>query len=424
MNKELLNKLVKSLQEFIRIPSKFSEPTKDALRGVYVKESLDYVVGLGKKLGFTSGGVIDGMVGWLEVGSAQEDFAILSHADVVPEGNGWSVGAFSGDIIDGKVYGRGASDDKGPTLCAMYAIHSLLKEGKKPRKTIRFIIGGDEEGVPKCDSPLLDPSKDSIEVYKEHRPMPKEGFSPDADFPVIYAEKGILHLELSCDIDKNITMFSGGERANVVPNCAVSVINGQKIECHGKSAHGSTPENGENAIVKLLEKLSTENELFSKLYSLFAYTDGKGLKIDCKDDPSGSLTMNVGVAKIENEKLVFTIDIRYPVTIEKDDILSKIQSTWIGEVNVVTHKKPLYVPKEDNLVQTLLSSYREISGDSSQPIAIGGGTYARDLSKGVAFGACFPGDVEVAHMVDEYISITNIEKIFKIYKLAIEKLCF
>lgn len=424
MKKELLNELVKSLQEYIRIPSKFTTPEKGAPRGKYVKQSLEYALSLGKKLGFTDGEVIDGVVCWLEVGESEQDFAILCHADVVPEGNGWSVDAYGGEIIDGKVYGRGAIDDKGPTLCAMYAIYDLLKEGKKPTKKIRFIIGGDEEGYPKVNSPYAINDMDSIEIYKKYRPMPDIGFSPDADFPVIYAEKGILHLELSCKADEHIKEFFGGERANIVPNYASCVCGGKKIESAGISAHGSTPENGKNAIVGLLSKLAKNYDFESRLYEYFKYTDGKGLNIDCKDEQSGALTMNIGVVRQENDILHFTVDIRYPVTKDKDEIINKIKSIWIGDVSVVMQKDPLYVPKDDILVKTLLESYQAITGDNSEPIAIGGGTYARDLKKGVGFGAYFPGEEEKAHMVDEYVKIENLEKVFEIYKLAIEKLCF
>ncbi len=424
MQNEIIVQITKSLQEFIRIPSKFSTPEKDAPRGKYVKQALEYLVKLGKKIGFTDGEVIDGVVGFLDVGEGKDDFAILTHVDVVPEGDGWSVNPYGGEIIDGKIFGRGALDDKGPTICTMYAISSLIKEGKKPTKKIRFIIGGDEEGFPKTDSPYALNDIDSIDVYKRNRPMPNTGFSPDAEFPVIYAEKGILHLVLSCKNIDEISEFEGGERANIVPNFASIVYNGEKYTSTGKSAHGSTPEKGENAIVKLLKEISEKSDFVKNLYNFFKSTSGSGLRLECSDRESGTLTMNVGVVKIEKNEISFTIDIRYPVTKNKDELIQKIKSVWKGKVEEIAHKRPLFVPKDDILVKTLLKSYQSVTGEKSEPIAIGGGTYAREIEKGVAFGALFPNQEDRMHMVDEYVSIENIEKTYLVYKDAIEKLCF
>ena len=420
----MIKQITKSLQEFVKIPSKFSTPEKGAPRGKFVKRAIEYAVELGKKLGFSDGGVIDGVVGWLEVGKGKEDFAILCHADIVPEGNGWSVDPFGGEIIDGKIYGRGVLDDKGPTLCAMYAVHSLIKSGKKPTKKIRIIIGGDEEGFPKVDSQFALNDMDAIDVYKQYKPIPKLGFSPDADFPVIYAEKGILHLVLTCKKDDYIQEIKGGERVNIVPNYAYAICDNQKISENGVSAHGSTPELGKNAIVGLLKELKNKSELAKKLYAFFECTNGNGLGINCKDVQSGELSLNVGVAQSEEDNLLFTLDIRYPVTKNKDEILSKIKSVWIGEVDEIAHKKPLFVDTKDELVLSLLASYREVTGDMSEPIAIGGGTYARELEKGVAFGASFPNQQNVAHEVDECVYLSDLQKTFEIYKKAIEKLCF
>lgn len=424
MKNEIIGQITKSLQKLVRIPSKFSTPKKGAPRGKYIKKALHTCVRIGKKIGFSEGGVIDGMVAWLDVGEGEEEFAVLCHVDVVPEGDGWSKKPYSGEILDGRIYGRGTADDKGPMVCAMYAISSLIKEGKTPTKKIRFIIGGDEEGFPKTDNPFALNDIDSIDVYKKRRPLPKIGFSPDAEFPVIYAEKGILHLELSIETNGDITNLNGGERANVVPNFASAEISGERVCAKGISAHGSTPEKGKNAIIELLNIASAKSDFAKKLYRLFAFTDGSGLGIDCKDIESGALSMNVGVVRTVNDNFVFTLDIRYPVTRKKDEIIQQIKSVWQGELKEIRHEKPLFVPKEDSLIKNLLESYQEVTGDKSEPIAIGGGTYARKLEKGVAFGALFPSQEDRMHMADEYVSIENIEKTYLIYKKAIEKLCF
>lgn len=426
MEKEVFDKLIKSLCELIRIPSRFTVPEAGAPRGKAVKDAIDYCLSLGLELGFTSCGSKDGVVGWLDVGEGKESFGILGHVDVVPEGGGWSVDPYGGEISGGRIYGRGASDDKGPLLCSMYAVSALLKEGKVPKKRIRVIIGGDEEGFPKVQATYALNDKDAMDIYKENEDIPESGFSPDADFPVINCEKGILTLLLTCPIPNEIENIKGGERPNIVPNSASATLSsGEVITAEGKSVHGSMPYNGVNAVTKLFQKLESKGiQEFSLFRQLFEDVYGKGFEIDFEDEVSGKLTLNLGIVEIKDDKLVLTVNIRYPVSFSDKEIVNKISKIWNGEVIVCDHKAPLYVPEDDPLVQALLDSYNSVTGKNAKPLAIGGGTYARELAHGVAFGASFPEQDDVAHMPDEYVSFENLEKTFEIYKKAIEKLCF
>ncbi len=425
MEKDLFDKLKNSLCELIRIPSVFSSPEKGAPRGRAVKEAISYCIKLGKELGFDGSGERGGVVGWLDVGEG-EDFGILAHVDVVPAGEGWSVDPFCGEIIGDRIYGRGALDDKGPLLASMYAIYDLLKEGKTPKKHIRVIIGGDEEGFPKVDSPYAVNDKSAIDIYKESENMPYTGFSPDADFPVINCEKGILTLILSCPVSSNIVKLSGGERPNIVPNKAYAKLNnGKEIYTEGISSHGAHPERGENAIVKLFGELSelgyTE---FTYLKELFSDVFGSKFGVNYEDEESGKLTLNLGMAEIKDGKLNLTVNIRYPVTVKENRVIEQIKSVFKGEVKKDSGALPLFVRKDDPLVVSLLESYNEVTGENAEPFSIGGGTYARELPHGVAFGALFPGQTDNMHQPDEYIEFDYLEKTFEIYKKAIEKLCF
>ncbi len=425
MEKELFCKLKKSLSELIQIPSVFSEPIKGAPRGKWVKEGIEYCLTLGKELGFTSVGQSRGVVGWLDVGEG-EDFGILAHVDVVPAGEGWSEKPFGGVEKDGKIYGRGALDDKGPLLASMYAVHALLKEGKTPKKRIRVIIGGDEEGLPKSDSIYAINDKSAIDIYRESEVMPEVGFSPDADFPVINAEKGILTLVLTTQATDGISQMNCGERPNIVPNKArATLVNGEEIVASGVSAHGAHPDKGDNAIINLFKKLENLGyQDFKRYRELLSDVFGKGLGIDCEDQESGKLTLNLGIVEKKEDKFYFTINIRYPVTVKEEEVINKIKKVWKGEIIKESGALPLFVSKDDELVQKLLESYVEITGESAEPLAIGGGTYAREIPHGVAFGALFPGQVDNMHAPNEYIELELLEKTFEIYKRAIEKLCF
>jgi succinyl-diaminopimelate desuccinylase len=182
--------------------------------GPGIQEGLEWILALGEKFGFTVKNV-EGYAGHIEMGSG-DLLGILGHIDVVPEGEGWSVPPFSATIKDGKIFGRGALDDKGPSLAALFAMKAIIDAQIPLNKRVRLIIGTDEE------SGWAD-----MDYYFSKEEVPQIGFAPDAEFPVIHAEKGILHLELSKSYSTafpHLVRIHGGERANVVPDyCEVTL---------------------------------------------------------------------------------------------------------------------------------------------------------------------------------------------------------
>ena len=432
METTLFEKLKQSLIDFIKIPSVRSASIDGAHCGIECKRALDYALDLGMALGFEKSKNLDGLVGYLDLGKGEETFGILAHVDVVPAGEGWTKDPFGGEITGDKIYGRGAMDDKGPIVIILYAIHELLKNGYTPKKRIRLILGADEEtgGNPTRTA------WESIDKYLEYEKMPDIGISPDADFPVINAEKGILNVKLSIKAPDKVIGAHGGTASNIVPNKATMILcddegvddatldvektdKGVKISATGKSAHGAKPYDGDNAIIKLL-RYSLDDERFDCLMNVY----GTGLGINLSDNESGRLTVNVGTMEKVDDQLVFVLNIRYPVSVKSEDVVQKIKAKWQGTVEVIKDTLPLYVPRDHYLVKTLLDSYNKVTGVNAEPIAIGGGTYARALPCGVGFGIMFPGDVDTMHAPDEYISFENIKKAFDIYYDAIKTLCF
>ena len=169
------NEIIKTTQELIQIPSTHSnsdDPSKPF--GENINKSLEYMLNLGNKLGFRTKN-IDGYCGYIEFGEGNELIGIIGHLDVVPEGDNWIFPPFSGTISDNKIFGRGAIDDKGPVVSSLYAM-KIVKDNYKINKRVRLILGLNEERDWQC-----------INYYKEHEELPTIGFSPDADFPCIYA---------------------------------------------------------------------------------------------------------------------------------------------------------------------------------------------------------------------------------------------
>ncbi len=428
---------IKSLQDLIKINSVQAPASEGAPFGKGNVEALEYSLKLLNDFGFkTKNG--NNYYGYGDIGDDDFPlFGILAHLDVVPISPTWQHNPFGGEIEDGYIYGRGALDDKGPFIAALYACAQLLEEGYKPKRRIRFILGCNEESGWKC-----------MEEYTKREEMPLEGFSPDADFPVINCEKGVVYHSVTIPKPQIIKSISSGTRANIVPDKAIATvtnIDGLKeralalgaeteynndsitITTKGISTHGSTPNKGENALTKLFEILSPFDDAIHTIYKAFAFNTGKGLGLNISDEKSGALTLNLGVCSSDKENIKLMVDIRYPLSITMDDI-TDIFKTYFSKINGAIERGayhlPLYVAKDDPLIKALLGAYNDITGTIGEAITIGGGTYARVLPKGVAFGPVFPGGESRIHSDDERISLDDFAKTIEIYKEAIKRICF
>ena len=410
--------IVKNLAQAVTYDSSQAEAKEGMPFGEGVAKCLDFYLSLADFMGFKTKNY-DNYVGEVVWGEGK-DFAVLAHIDVVPAGSGWTHDPFGGEIDEenGKIWGRGTMDDKGPAMIALYAMHALKEEGFRPRRTIKLILGCNEETGWAC-----------IDHYNKVAKMPEEGISPDADFPVIYAEKGILHARFAFDAQgATFTGLKGGNRPNMVCDyCqAEAALNEDKLAklnleycdgkviSRGKSAHGSTPDKGINAIPAMLRYLGLnhiEDALFGQYMGL------NGLR-----DETGPLTFSPNLIEQADGKIYVTCDIRYPASFERAQIISILDRQGVP-YEIVHDQAPLYNDKNSPLIRTLLGVYNEVTGAQAQPIAIGGGTYARALKCGAAFGPEEAGEESTIHQANEYITFDKIKKCFEIYKLALKRLC-
>ncbi len=400
-------------------------------------ECLEYFLALAKELGFETRNY-DNYVGEVIFGEG-EDFAILAHLDVVPAGSGWIYPPFGGVINDEpsaggmlgrKIWGRGAMDDKAPATVCLYALKALKDEGITPKRRFKLIVGCNEEAGWKC-----------IEHYNEVAVMPKEGFTPDADFPVIYAEKGILHFTVRFPVENPpFTALQAGERVNMVCDSASAILTRKAAEglvyyenpvdgtrlsydnttnilrAYGKCAHGSQPQKGANALQALLFFLSNDCEACAKAYELL-FTDVTGLK--SLRDETGALTMSPNIASYQNGYLSITTDIRYPATYPLSAVTEKLDRFEV-EYTVQNHQPALYNDPNGKLIQTLLSVYNEATGEALAPIAIGGGTYARALAQGCGFGPQLKAQEETIHQANEYVTFDMLRLMSDVYYKAVK----
>lgn len=424
----LLEQIKTDIKKLCSFKSVQGEPTFNAPFGEEVKKALDFMLDLGEKFGFKSVNY-DGYVGEIVwEGSDKSENAktlgVLCHLDVVKPGrlSDWESDPFIPEERDGKIYARGATDDKGPAVVSLYMMKALKDEGFIPRHTIKLILGCNEETGWAC-----------MAHYKKVAKFPDFGFSPDGDFPVLYAEKGIFAPTFEFDCSSEIKVVCGGEMVNVVCDYAYAIapideniakkhglkINGEKIESFGVAAHGSTPEKGKNAISPLLKYLA-ELKLVSPTVHELLFDDVLGLKKT--QDETGYLTMSPDIIRLENGKLKITVDFRYPATLSPSFIDDAIAKIGKYDKEHAKHQLPLFNDKNSFLIKTLLNIYNEESGENAQPVAIGGGTYARALPLGAAFGPEMKGEDSRIHQPNEFISVNCIKFLCRTYKRAIKEL--
>ncbi|MBR5228982.1 MAG: dipeptidase PepV [Firmicutes bacterium] len=465
---ELKDNMIEDLRGLLKIKSVKAPAVEGAPFGQGVKEAFHYMLDLGKREGFACTN-IDEYGGHMDFAAADdsvdpvdapETMGILCHLDVVPEGNDWEHDPYGADMEDGVIFGRGTLDDKGPTIAAFYAIKAIKDCGYTPKKNIRIILGLDEET-----------GSEGMEYYKEKVAMPDFAIVPDADFPLVHGEMGILMFDLVKKFGKArkgglvLKSVKGGNAPNMVPDKAQAVISGDRenyagvkamaaaftletgydltvkgrgasleITVVGKSAHGAHPWSGLNAVSILMEFLgrldfnSEEQNDFVSFYNQHIGYNLHGENIGCglSDEVSGKLIWNSGIIDLDQNAVKLTVNVRAPITLDDQDVydaMSPVLEKYdIGVVKNMYHE-PIYFPAEDPTVQLLLSIYRKHSGDTeTEPLVIGGGTYARQMANAIAFGALYPGDPDLMHQKNECITIESLVQTTKIYAETIYRL--
>lgn len=450
---ELREHMIEDLKALVRCPSTAGSAGEGAPFGVGPAEALREMLSIGEREGMRSVSV-DGMAGYIEYGpETGEIFGILSHLDVVPEGNGWTYSAFEPVLEDDLLYGRGTSDDKGPAIAAFYALKALADCGFSFKKRVRMIYGLDEET-----------GEASIDYYKAHEEIPSFSIVPDSDFPVVRCEKGIMTFDLvrrfrdKQSEEPELLRIAGGAAANMVPDraeaevrtaeqpetfrhrmdqfaeehgfamsCEETSQGTMKVTACGKSAHGSMPWKGQNAISILMAFLNTLEWSAAETKEMLAFYNssigfdlhGAQMGIPFEDEESGRLVINAGLIRMDSSEFRLTINARMPVTCAPEEIengLKPLLAKYGLSFEQTMYQPPLHYTEQDPRIVQLMEIYRRNTGDQeSSPLIIGGGTYARQFDNAVAFGALYPGDEDRMHGADEYISIDRLVQTAKIY---------
>ena len=437
MTNQVKDEFLTSLKTLISYPSVLNEGENGTPFGQAIQNVLEKTLEICRSLGFTTYLDPKGYYGYAEIGQGAELLAVLCHLDVVPSGDeaDWQTPPFEATIKDGWIFGRGVQDDKGPSMAALYAVKALLDSGVKFRKRVRFIFGTDEETLWRC-----------MGRYNELEETATLGFAPDSSFPLTYAEKGLLQVKLH-GLGSDQLDLEAGAAFNVVPGKASyqgelleQVVaglqaasfdyeqNDQQVTVLGLPKHAKDAAEGINAIVRLatvLQPLEAHPALAFIAEAVGEDATGSRLFGDISDEPSGRLSFNIAGLTLNSEKSEIRIDIRIPVLADKDQLVAKladIAGRYQLDYEEFDYLAPLYVPKDSELVSTLMAIYQEKTGDTSPAMSSGGATFARTMPNCVAFGALFPGVEQTEHQANERASLEDLYRAMDIYDETILRL--
>ena len=416
------DEMIAFLRELMAIPSVQGDAEEEYPFGREPAKALELMLEKCRESGFDVENV-ENYAGSADINEIEPQLAILSHLDVVPAGTGWSSPPFELTQVGDKLVGRGAIDDKGPAVAALYAAKAVREIGIPLKRGVRLIFGTNEEN-----------GSADLAYYRSKRIMPPMVFTPDGEYPIINAEKGMLRVYFSAVFNNGT--IRAGEVINAVPkSCTFDIKtceNGEIMQNYGnhsgKAAHASTPEKGINAITEFLHFQHQLDPMLKSLSEFFPHGElnGKSCGLGFRDDISGDMTCVLSMLNTENGRLRGGIDIRFPLDRKKSEIsgiiCEKLRSAGF-EIDSCEGVEPHCTNENSTFVRALLKTYEKVTGDKGKCIAIGGGTYVHEIEGGVAFGAEFPGEDGNMHCPDEFITVGNLLKNAEIMAEAIVEIC-
>lgn len=446
------------LQQLIAVKSVKGEATDQLPFGEGPAKALDVTLELAKSLDLLTTNH-EYYVGTIDINEKSSELGILVHVDVVGEGDNWTKAPYGGEIADGKMYGRGASDDKGPTIASLFALAAVKELGIPLKSNARLIVGTDEESG--C-------ADTKYYFQKEHPPT--YVFSPDGEFPVINTEKGGLRTSFAASFEEDTSLprvlsVDGGYRVNVVPPTADAIVEGLTVEqimpeankleqatgavitaevqeggtvrihVEGKGAHASLPHKGINAVTVILTLLSNlpfaDSEAYRALKGVSSvfphgdyYAEAAGLKME--DEVSGELTMNFAIFNFTATTLYGFIDSRVPMCANEQNtmhVLAAALKQYGVELKMSGFSKAHHTPADTPFVKNLLKNYETYTGNEGYCQHVGGGTYVHGIPGGVAFGCTMPGVDTQIHGADEFVIIEDLITSAKIFTNVIIDIC-
>ena len=357
--KEVQPMLFDGLRRMVAIPSIRGKEEPDAPFGRGPKQALEEVLKISAELGFHTKN-IDDKIGYAEYGGNRADgayYGIFGHVDVMPLGEGWNSPPLSLTLREGKLFGRGTLDNKGPILSNLYALYVLKENGVTFDRPVRIVFGTNEETGFGC-----------VKHYLTKEIPPTFGWTPDCKWPVVYGERGRLKVRVS------------------VP---------------------------ESRVADLYD--------FANRKLLHTNHRGEELGIAYQDEDFGMMQLRGETFGIEENQHYVEWTMCYPASCTKSDLLNQITAHLPEKatLEVISHWAPVLYDKSSKYVQALQQVYTDVTKSDSIPVTTTGGTYAKIIPNIIAYGPSFPGQRDIAHLQNEWIGVKDLETDTIIYGLAL-----
>ena len=439
--------MVRDLCALARIPSVQSAPAPGAPFGEEAARCLRAAAKLFEDSGFRTTVYPDSGYALAEYGEGGTYIGLFAHSDVVPVNpEEWLLTApFEPIEKDGFLVGRGVSDNKSGVIASLYLFKALRDLGVKPKHRLVTFIGSNEE------SGMADAA-----AFAREQPLPAVSLVPDSGFPVSLGERGILRADVLADRPfADVLALEGGEAYNIVlprvtallrakpglneylAGCSAEYLRVEsegenlRVTVLGAATHAGHPEQGESALLRLARLLADcpaldagDRASFAAAASVIASLDGQALGIADTDPVLGTLTCANGIARLQEGRLLFTLDIRHGVTITTETILERagtaLKQLGFG-LAVHSDSRAFVIDRDDPFAQVILDTFRRCTDQpDAQPYYMAGGTYCKHLPNAFALGASFGGgDPSVlnlpashghAHQSDEYLFIDGLTR--------------
>ena len=357
--KEVQPMLFDGLRRMVAIPSIRGKEEPDAPFGRGPKQALEEVLKIATELGFHTKN-IDDKIGYAEYGEKRADgayYGIFGHVDVMPLGEGWNSPPLSLTLREGKLFGRGTLDNKGPILSNLYALYVLKENGVTFDRPVRIVFGTNEETGFGC-----------VKHYLTKEIPPTFGWTPDCKWPVVYGERGRLKVRVS-----------------------------------------------------LPESMVADLYDFANRKLLHTNHRGEELGIAYQDEDFGMMQLRGETFGIEENQHYVEGTMCYPASCTKSDLLNQITMHLPEKatLEVISHWAPVLYDKSSKYVQALQQVYTDVTKSDSIPVTTTGGTYAKIIPNIIAYGPSFPGQRDIAHLPNEWIGVKDLETDTIIYGLAL-----
>ncbi len=374
-------------------------------------------------------------------GAGEKNIGIFAHLDVVPVNEADWLLTRPFEIIekDGFLIGRGVNDDKSGAIAALYLLKAARDLNLPLESRVTVFMGANEE------SGMAD-----LRAYTREQPLPDASLVPDGGFPVSLGERGILRLDIPLDAPlSDILSLHGGKSYNTVMAELTARVkksgalmrwlsahsqpwlsvtdegDALRLDVKGVAAHTAHPEQGDSALRRLCVLLKDcdslnahDRDALGAIALALSDTNGAALGIADHDDVLGNLTVANGMARTENGRFMFTLDIRHGEQASGAEIAARLRE-WFGargfSISIHSDSAAFTIPESHLFAQALLKTFRAASGNpDARPYYMGGGTYCRYLTNAFAVGTSMGGDARAlnlpaghgeCHAPDEYICI-------------------